>query len=485
MLMSVMIRTALLGLAAAAALTAADRPNVLFLFADDHRPDAIGAWGNPHIQTPNLDRLVHEGFSFRRAYCLGSNSGAVCLPSRAMLNSGKAYFRIQPDLAGERTLGELLQQSGYKTFATGKWHNQRPAWLRSFGAGKSVMFGGMSDHTDVPVEDLGAGGKLLPGRNGRKFSSEMFADNAVEFLDNYRDSAPFYAYIAFTAPHDPRQPPRRYRDFYYRSRPPLPPNFLPQHPFDNGEMVVRDEELAAWPRTSIDVSDQLAEYYGLIGHLDEQIGRILAALERSPHGKNTYVVYAADHGLAVGSHGLLGKQNLYEHSMGAPLIVRGPDAPRGGQSRAFAYLYDLFPTILGLAGASAPQGLDGLDLRPVWRGEKASVRDSVFLAYRDVMRAVNDGRWKLILYPAIAHAQLFDLDEDPHEMRSLADDPAQRERIAGLTERLRDWQRRLGDNLELTAANPKPKEIDLTGRKRTVDPWQPMWIIEKYFPDWF
>ena len=217
-----MLKTLALMLAPALTAVAADKPNIVLLFADDQRADTIAAWGNPHIQTPNLDRLTREGFSFRRTYCLGGDSAAVCLPSRAMLNSGKAYFRIPMDLAGEQTLGELLRQAGYATYGIGKWHNQRQSWLRSFGGGKHVMFGGMSDHTDVPVEELGPDGKLRPGNNPRKLSSELLADAAVEFLETRQGDDPFFLYVAFTAPHDPRQPPRRYRRMYYQSRPPLP-----------------------------------------------------------------------------------------------------------------------------------------------------------------------------------------------------------------------------------------------------------------------
>ncbi len=111
---------------------------------------------------------------------------------------------------------------------------------------------------------------------------------------------------------------------------------MPQHPFDHGALIIRDENLAAWPRTEEVVRDQLAEYYGLITHLDEQVGRILAALDENGQAENTIVVYAADHGLAVGSHGLLGKQNLYEHSMRCPLIVRGPGIPQGSTDAARA-----------------------------------------------------------------------------------------------------------------------------------------------------
>src|SRR5688572_3445336 len=347
----------LLGLASES--VAAPRPNVLFLFGDDMRADTIGAHGNAHIETPNLDRLARAGFSFRRNYVFGGNSGAVCVPSRAMLMTGKTWFRIDaPTLKGEKVLPELLGENGYATFASSKWHNGQTSFVRAFQRGKNIMFGGMSDHARVPVRDL-ANGVLTTQRVGEKFSSELFADSAIEFLRAHDRQKSFFAYVAFTAPHDPRQPPEECRERYYRKKLPLPPNFLPQLPFDNGMMRGgRDENLGAWPRTEQMIRDQLAEYYGLITHMDEQIGRIIAALKESGLAENTIVVFVADNGLALGSHGLLGKQSVFEHSMRTPLIIAGEDIPKGKSTTAFTYVHDLFATICDLAGIATQSNLD-------------------------------------------------------------------------------------------------------------------------------
>jgi len=189
-------------------LCAADkRPNILFLFADDQRADTIAAWGNANIKTPNLDKLVHQGFSFRGNYIFGGNNGAVCMPSRAMLMSGKTWLHIDvKQLTGVKLMPELLHEHGYVTFGTGKWHNGEESWLRAFQQGKTVMFGGMSDHLKVPVRDLGSDGKVTPVRTGEKFSSELFADSIIEFLKKQDGKKPFFAYAAFTAPHDPACP---------------------------------------------------------------------------------------------------------------------------------------------------------------------------------------------------------------------------------------------------------------------------------------
>ncbi|MGH9767557.1 MAG: sulfatase-like hydrolase/transferase [Blastocatellia bacterium] len=459
------------------------RPNILFLFADDMRADTIRAWGNPHIRTPHLDALVRRGFSFRGNYNFGGNSGAVCVPSRAMLMSGKTWFKIDaPTLNGARLLPEHLGEHGYVTFGSGKWHNSEPSWLRAFQRGKTVMFGGMSDHTKVPVRDLGSDGKLTGQRTGEKFSSEMFADSAIEFLEQHDGQKPFFAYVAFTAPHDPRQPPPAYRESYYRNLPPLPANFLPQLPFDNGMMRGgRDENLGAWPRTEKMIRDQLAEYYGLITHMDEQIGRILAALEKTGQAGNTIIIFAADNGLALGSHGLLGKQSVFEHSMRTPLILSGPGIPRGKSTTAFTYLHDLFPTLCDTLGIQPPADLEGESLRPLWEGRKTRVRDSVFLPYIQIQRAVRDQRWKLIAYPKIGHLQLFDLQNDPHETTNLIARPESAPRVERLMKLMKQWQARVGDTLVLPSANTTPAKIDLTGKGRVPDQWQPDWIVKKYF----
>jgi arylsulfatase A-like enzyme len=464
-------------------LHAADRPNILFLFADDQRADTVAAHGNPHIKTPNLDKLVAAGFSFRGNYIFGGNSGAVCVPSRAMLMSGKTWFHVDTaTLKGARLLPEVLRENGYLTFATGKWHNGRPSWLRAFQRGKSVFFGGMADHTKVPVQDLGPDGKLTPVRTGEKFSSELFADAAIEFLRSQDGKKPFFAYVAFTAPHDPRMPPLAYREAYYRHLPPLPANFLPQLPFDNGMMRGgRDENLAPWPRTEKVIRDQLAEYYGLITHLDGQIGRILDALKQTGQAGNTIVIYAADNGLALGSHGLLGKQNVFEHSMRVPLIIAGPGIPRGKSTQAFSYLLDVFPTLCDVLAIEPPPDLEGMSLRPLWEGRQQRVRDSVFLPFIQIQRAVRDQRWKLICYPKIGYMQLFDLQSDPDEKTNLIDRPGSRQHVQRLLGLMKEWQAKVGDGLKLPTKSKPPGKVDLTGRKREPDQWQPEWIRKKYF----
>jgi arylsulfatase A-like enzyme len=243
----------------------------------------------------------------------------------------------------------------------------------------------------------------------------------------------------------------------------------------------RDENLGAWPRTETMIRDQLAEYYAMVEHLDAQIGRLLATLKARGLADNTIIVYAADNGLALGSHGLLGKQSVFEHSMRTPFIIGGPGIPQGKSVQAFTYLFDIFPTLCELTGITPPPGVFGESVRPLWTGTKQSLRDTVFLPYIQVQRAVRDERWKLIRYPKLGYSQLFDLQNDPNETRSVYDDPAHAAHIARLTAAMKTWQQKVGDTLVLnTGSNPPPK-IDLTGQARKTDQWQPEWIVKKYF----
>jgi arylsulfatase A-like enzyme len=437
-------------------------PNVLILFSDDQRADTIAALGNPHIRTPNLDRLARRGTALTRAYCMGAMQGAVCVPSRAMLLSGRTLFRVPMNLEGVVTWPEMFARAGYRTFITGKWHNQQVSALRCFTLGKGVFFGGMGDPYKLPVADLAPERKLVNKRLSGQHSVALFADSAIEFLQSHKGrKQPFLAYVAFNLPHDPRVAPPEYHAPYNANKPPLPPNFLPQHPFDNGEMVCRDEKLAPWPRTPDVVRQHLADYYAAITYLDAQVGRILDALRDAGLEDNTIVVFAGDSGLAVGSHGLFGKQSVYDHSMRAPLIIAGPGVPHNQKRDGLCYLLDVLPTLGALAGVAGPEGSEGRNLVPLMEG-KAAGREALLLAYREVQRAVCEQRWKLIVYPQINHRQLFDLAADPHETRDLAGDPAHAREIMRLSAQLERLQADYGDRQPLTSARPAPRAFDFS-----------------------
>jgi arylsulfatase A-like enzyme len=275
--------------------------------------------------------------------------------------------------------------------------------------------------------------------------------------------------VAFNAPHDPRIAPQPYHDRLNAAKPPLPVNFLPQHPFNNGALVIRDEELAPWPRTPEIVRQHLADYYAYIEFMDAQIARILEALEGSGQAENTIIVFSSDHGLAIGSHGLFGKQNLYDHSMHAPLIIGGPGLPKDKRSDALCYLYDIFPTLGELVSVSGPEGSEGRSLVPVLRGESNTLRNVIFTGYTKVQRAVRDEHWKLIRYPEIHKTQLFDLQSDPAELHDLANDPAHATDVERMMKLLTAQQAEAGDTLPLTAAVAQPEAFAFT----TVKPKAP------------
>ena len=448
--------------AAGAAFGARKRPNILVLFTDDQRFNAVNALGNPEVKTPTMDRLVSQGTAFTHGCIMGGTIGAVCAPSRAMLMTGQTLFHIDRSIIRPQQVPEnqrppfvmfpeLFRREGYTTFGTGKWHNGEKLYARCFDRGENIFYGGMSDHLKVPVADFDPSGAYPKNKRhiAAKFSAELFSDSAIKFLREYREDKPFLAYVAYTSPHDPRMAPKEFAAMYSPEKVSLPPNFMPQHPFDNGEMKIRDEELAPWPRTPEIVRQHIAAYYAMISHLDFHMGRVLKALEESGQAENTIVVFAGDNGLAVGQHGLLGKQNLYDHSVRVPLVIGGPGVPKGGKTDSLCYLLDIFPTLCDLTGTAAPKTVEGKSLAPLFRNPKARVRDSVFLAYRHFQRGVRTDDWKLILYNVGGKqtTQLFDLRNDPWEIKDLAArEPGRVKEMRGL---LKQWMKQVEDPLDL------------------------------------
>lgn len=453
-------------------------PNVVLIIADDHRYESVGANGNREVSTPNLDALAAAGTAFDGAYCQGSMHPAVCVPSRASLLTGRNIFAASQDPTGrdyERsafaiphdlpTYPERLRAHGYHTHAIGKWHNDKAAFARSFSSGDKLMFGGMSDHDKVPLRPFDPTG-AYPDEAIHfepELSTEIFRKAAVDFLKSHDRSKPFLLQVAFTAPHDPRTPPPQHR--VSPGGLSLPENLAAVHPFDNGEMLVRDEVLEAFPRTPEAIRGHLADYYGMISHLDDAIGSILKTLDALGLADDTIVVYTADHGLALGQHGLLGKQNLYEHSLHVPLIMRGPGIRAGARVPHLVWHADTTATILDLAGlAPDPEG-EGTSLLPLLGGDDTGpLRDGMTAAYTFVQRMARDERYKLILYlerpdeqmqaSAVGQptrgsraVQLFDLVEDPGETTNLAFLPRLAEVRENLLVRLLAWQERVGDPL--------------------------------------
>jgi arylsulfatase A-like enzyme len=412
------------------------RPNILFLLTDDQRADTVHALGNGVIQTPNLDRLARSGLVFRNCYCMGSDMPAVCFPSRSMLLSGRSLFHLKHKQGGydvryEINFPKTLREAGYETYHHGKRQNGPTGIYQDFEHEKYLR--------NDDAERLSG----LPGKE--------IADAAVTFLETRKKDRPFFAYLAFGNPHDPRVVVPEYRRRYDESQMPLPANYLPIHPFENGWLTGRDERLAPWPRTPVVVRKHLTDYYGVITYLDEQIGRILDALRQSGEFDSTIIIFSSDHGLALGSHGLMGKQNLYEVGMKPPLFFVGPGVRRG-QTDAFVYLSDIYPTVCDLVGITPPPRLDARSFAAVIAGKSDTARDAIFLAFMDVQRAVRAGDWKLIRYPQINFSQVFNLRDDPDEIHNVCDrHPAKERELMTL---LAELQAANNDTLPLSSQHP-------------------------------
>ncbi len=433
------------------------QPNVLFLLSDDQRADAISAYGNQVVKTPHIDSLVSRGTSFMRSYCMGSWSGAVCMPSRSMIMSGRTLWRSHGRLNNHQTFPETFRKAGYQTFGTGKWHASIASFERSFEVGSAVFLGGMSRHEAVPIRRL-ADGKLDKKPKKAGFSSTLFADAAIQFLNERDRKRPFMAYVSFTAPHDPRTPPAKWKRTIDPLKIPLPANFMSRHPFPNGEMRIRDEKLLGWPRTKVAVQQELANYYELIGHMDSEIGRILAALRATGDDKNTLIVFASDHGLAIGSHGLLGKQNPYEHSIRAPLVLAGPGIAVEQRKDALCYLLDIFPTVAEACGVPAPTEVEGKSLWSILQGKTKSHRRYIYNAYKSVQRTLVSGQYKLILHSVagVKSRQLFDLSSDPDELNNIIDSDRGKRISIMLQSALSNIQNEIGDTC---FGNPKQEKV--------------------------
>lgn len=448
----------------------AQKPNILFIFADDQCFDTLREWGNEEIETPNLDRLARSGVTFRRAYNMGSWSGAVCIASRTMLNTGRFLWHaheVHPHLQNERAEGrfwsEILRAGGYETYFSGKWHvgkseiceaafdnvrHIRPGMPNQTPAGYDRPIEGQPDNWspyDPSFEGFWKGGKHW---------SEVLGDDAVDYLRHAADQdRPFFMYLAFNAPHDPRQSPKEFVDKYPLANIQMPENFLPEYPFKDyigAGKSLRDEKLAPFPRTEYAVKVNRQEYYAIITHMDQQIGRILDTLEQTGQRDDTYIFFSADHGLAVGQHGLMGKQNLYDHSVRVPFIVAGPDLEAGKHVDAPIYLQDAMASTLDLAGIDKPEHVEFTSIMSLARGDTDKhVYDAIYGAYLQLQRSVTMDGFKLIVYPSAVRTRLFDLNEDPLEMRDRAGDPEYHAKKRQLFERLLQLQNQMGDKLDL------------------------------------
>ncbi len=482
------------------------RSNILFILVDDQSPFDLKVY-NPasELEAPNIERLAAEGMVFDAAYQMGSFSGAVCTPSRHMIMSGRTVWHLPigpgaknhcPPMLEENTLGAVFNRAGYATMRTCKQGNSYPAANKQFTVVHDATKRGGTDET----------------------GSAWHAEQVLNYLKNRestKEAKPFLIYYGFSHPHDTRDGKpellAKYGAVNHKDKVNLPPanpkqpalpiNYLPKHPFEHGHPGLRDEVAVSgvWEkRDERTIRNELGREFACSENIDIQVGRVLKKLEEMGELDNTYIVYTADHGMAIGRHGLQGKQNLYEHTWRVPLIVKGPGIKAGTRVPGNTYLLDTLATLCDLASVPAPDSNEGTSFKPVLEGKGETVREVLYGVYnggtKPGMRSVRKGDWKLIKYDVldgkVRETQLFNLAENPNEflkehgkndpkLTNLADDPAYAEKRKEMEELLLAEMRRLDDPWRLwdqpddglTAPGPeatakKPKK----GRKPKTAP---------------
>lgn len=421
----------------------ADRPNIILILSDDHRWDGIGAAGNPNVITPNLDRLAREGVHFAQAIV----HVPQCSPNRATILTGLSPHQtgwysnqsqrkevVAPDGLGKYPLlPKLLQDAGYHTALVGKWHLAQEPWLSGFADVRTWLPGGGGPYRDLPV----ARGRSRERTPASGFTQEVFADDAVAYLkDAAGKSQPFFLWLAFTAPHGPFQPnPERIQKLYAgkTAESLLPPGFD------------RNVKLENW-----------TTYYEAISSLDEQVGRVVKALEDHKLARNTIVIFMGDNGFMMGSRGWTGKVLPYEESVRVPLIIRAPMLAKfDGQTEAVASSLDLPMSIARWADAKVPADWTGRDLTAALRSKKDHKLPHAVAEFSDnesqqfgqyAYRSVRTPTSKLILWESKEKKdELYDLTKDPRETVNLVDDPGYEKIEVTLRSHLETWMKKTGD----------------------------------------
>ena len=445
----------------------AGRPNILFLFADDLAFDAVASLGNEEVATPHIDAIARRGLTFTHAFNQGAWGGAVCVASRTMLITGRSLWHAHRDYDATeakyvdtgKSWPQRLAATGYRTYFSGKWHVRADA-RKTFDVVRHVR-PGMPNQTKQgyhrPV--VGEADSWQPWDTqhdgywkGGKHWSEVLADDGIAFLTEAatHPNQPFFMYLAFNAPHDPRQSPREYVTRYEVDQIRIPSSFRAEYPYEIGCNRIRDEVLAPFPRTHYAVQVHRQEYYAIITHMDDQIGRILDALEATGQRDNTIICFTADHGLAVGRHGLMGKQNMYEHSLRVPFMLAGPGIPSNQSNDQPIYLQQIMPTTLEWAGANLSDEIEfgslGSQLRAA---EGESHGRPIYGAYTKTQRMVRAEGYKLIVYPQIDTMRLYNLRLDSDELHDVIDHPSSGPIVERLLRRLKTLQGEMGDTVEL------------------------------------
>jgi arylsulfatase A-like enzyme len=413
----------------------AKKPNILFILTDDQAPHTLSSYGNKVCQTPHIDKLASSGMVLDQAYHMGSMSGAVCSPSRTMIMSGRTLWNLPPrgkkhrkqeEGKGSRveilqnTLPAVFNRAGYETFRTCKNGNSYALANELFQIVKDKS----CRNADVDSGSQWHGSQVL---------------SYLEERHVRKEEKPFLIYFGFSHPHDARNGRNDLLNKYgaenvqnppvtiNRKAPKLPISWLPAHPFHHGHPKLRDEVNVPGVKTSrteATVRNELGREYACIENIDDQVGLVINKLKEIGEFENTYIFYTSDHGIAVGRHGLMGKQNLYEHSWRVPFIVSGPGIKPMSRNEGNTYLLDILPTLCELSGIPIPETAQGKSLKPVLMGKKKIIRPLLYGAYcggtKPGMRSIRKGDWKLIKYDTmdgqVRETQLFNLKENPNEL---------------------------------------------------------------------
>lgn len=442
--------------------TAAEKPNILFIFADDHAYDCVRSHGNDRIETPNLDKLTKNGTHFTHAYNSGAWQGAVCIASRTMMMTGKQVWNahktpLDKMVAQNKFFPQRMQKAGYETYFSGKWHVGSGKLCTKSWKNTIHIRPGMPNQTGVRYKRKFEEGKPDTWspfdkkhngfwRGGKHWSEVLADDGAALIKKAAAQDKPFMVMLCFNAPHDPRQAPEVYQKKYPYNTIEVPKSFLEEYPYDIGSNNIRDEKLAPLPRTPYAIKVNRSEYYALITHMDDQIGRILDALEKSGKADNTIIIFTADHGLGCGHHGLLGKQNMYDHSVRVPWTITGPNIPAGKKVSSPIYLQDAMATCLDIAGADKSD-IEFESVLPLLKGKEK--QKDIYSCYTGAQRMVISGDYKLILYPIAKKMRLYNLKEDPQELKDLSADPKHKNKIKELEKALHAQMKKMNDPLDL------------------------------------
>jgi choline-sulfatase len=443
-------------IAGSAGLMLAQRrpPNVIFLMSDQHQRGASGIYGNGEVRTPALDAIGAGAARFERAYC----QAPVCVPARGSLVTGLYPHRhgakiLQDPLpASIPTIADFFSERGYNTAAIGKMHfvdeNERHGFRHRVNEQDFERTLSAAELKQLR-EDQGAADAVTgkPSRlDGRYFQDAYFADQTVRFMREHKNR-PFLLFSSFVLPHTPLAPLREFFDLYKDRKPTLP--VRSDRELEDGfpGNLIRARERGWYTQTDDELSASLRGYYGNISQMDSYAGRIFETLRELRLDANTLLVYTSDHGEMAGAHRMWTKHNLYEESVGVPLMIRFPG--RVGQSvhKELIEHVDLFPTVAELAGFQPPKGLHGRSFAGLLTGHRYSPREFAYSEYyfcrgvftkddryvgKPPMLVARTNQWKLN-YLSWDRCELYDVRNDPHELHNRIDDVSLQGEIRELT----------------------------------------------------